>query len=351
MDQPHHGGDRLWAAQVAGCEPEAILDFSANINPLGAPAWVKDFLRQNLHLITHYPDPHYRQLRQEIGAFHHLEPAWVWVGNGAAHLLTWLGRDLATTGTVTLVTPAFGDHWRALKAFGAHIQTWGLPWAQKEITLPQSGGGLLLSNPHNPTGYLFPKDQLHALLNTWELVVIDESFMDFLPPQREQSLISLLPEFPNLVILRSLTKFYGLAGLRLGYVLAHPEKIRQYRQWDAPWSVNGLVAALGGQLLRDREFQQRTWEWLTVHYPPFYQGLAVIPGLAPYPSAANFILVKTALPAPELQRRLLVNHRILIRDTLSYPELGAGYFRVAVRLAGENQRLLNALGSEGIAPE
>jgi len=182
-------------------------------------------------------------------------------------------------------------------------------------------------------------------------VVIDESFMDFLPPDREQSLISLLPEFPNLVILRSLTKFYGLAGLRLGYVLAHPEKIQQYRQWDAPWSVNGLAAALGGLLLADREFQQRTWDWLKVDYPPFYQGLGLIPGLEPYPSAANFILVKTALPAPELQRRLLINHRILIRDTVSYPELGAGYVRVAVRLAGENQRLLNALGSEGITPQ
>lgn len=352
MNPPRHGGDRLWAAGLAGCDPEAVLDFSANINPWGTPAWVKDFLRQNLHLITDYPDPNYRVLRQAIGNFHHLEPEWVWPGNGAAHLLTWLGRDLAHQGRVTLVTPAFGDHWRALQAFGAEIEAWRLPWECPPVELPGAGQGLLLSNPHNPTGYLFPQEQLHRLLNTWQLVVIDESFMDFLPPTREQSLIPYLGQYPNnLVILRSLTKFYGLAGLRLGYVLAHPDKIRQYRQWDAPWSVNALAAALGGKLLQDREFPQRTWEGLAGHYEQLYQGLALIPGLQPYPSAANFILVKTALPAPELQRRLLVNHRILIRDTLSYPELGAGYFRVAVRQSQENQRLLSALRSESVAPQ
>ncbi len=351
MNQPRHGGDRLWAAGLAGCDPEAILDFSANINPWGAPVWVKDFLHQNLHLITDYPDPNYRALRRSIGEFHHLEPAWVWPGNGAAHLLTWLGRDLATQGMVTLVTPAFGDHGRALQAFDAKVQTWRLPWEIQDAQLPPSGQGLLLSNPHNPTGYLFRKHQLQELLNRWELVVVDESFMDFLPPVREQSLIPYLSNYPNLVILRSLTKFYGLAGLRLGYVLAHPDKIKQYQQWDAPWSVNGLAAALGTKLLHDREFQQQTWDGLAGHYEQLYRGLALIPGLQPYPSAANFILVKTALPAPQLQRQLLINHRILIRDTLSYPELGDGYFRVAVRQTGENQRLLAALGSEGIPPQ
>lgn len=351
MQPPRHGGNRLWAAGLAGCDPEAILDFSANINPLAPPAWVRDVLRQKGDWVTPYPDPNYQELRRAIASFHHLEPEWVWPGNGAAHLLTWLGRDLAATGTVTLVTPAFGDHWRALQAFAAEIQPWRLPWTHSEVALPPSGAGLLLSNPHNPTGYLFTRAQLQALLQAWKLVVIDESFMDFLPPEREQSCIPLLPQFPQLVILRSLTKFYGLAGLRLGYVVAHPEKIRQYRQWDAPWSVNGLAAVLGGLLLQDREFQQRTWDWLAAHYPRLYQGLAVIPGLEPYPSAANFVLVKTAVPGPEVQRRLLLNHRILIRDTLSYPELGPGYVRVAVRLEAENARLLQALRSEGITPE
>ncbi|MEN9216686.1 MAG: threonine-phosphate decarboxylase CobD [Gloeomargarita sp. HHBFW_bins_162] len=351
MKQPQHGGDRLWAAKIAGCEPEKILDFSANINPLAPPDWVKELIIQNLHLLPYYPDPNYRELRRSIAMFHHIEPEWVWPGNGAAHLLTWLGRDLATQGTVTLVTPAFGDHGRALLAFNAEVKMWRLPWEQKYINLPLSGQGLLLSNPHNPTGYLFPKQQLQELLNHWKLVVIDESFMDFLPPGREQSLIPDLTQHPNLVILRSLTKFYGLAGLRLGYVLAHPDNIQRYQQWDAPWSVNGLAAELGRQLLQDREFQQRTWDWLSVHYQQVYNGLSLIPGLYPYPSAANFILVKTAIPAPKLQRQLLINHRIFIRDTLSYPELGAGYFRVAVRYRDDNQRLLAALGSECIAPQ
>ncbi|MCS7031628.1 MAG: threonine-phosphate decarboxylase CobD [Gloeomargarita sp. SKYG116] len=348
MQRPQHGGDRLWAAQVAGCQPEAVLDFSANLNPLGPPAWVRDFIQSHHHLLIEYPDPQYRELRRHLAAFHHLEPAWIWPGNGAAHLLTWVGRELAALGTVTLVTPAFGDHWRALQAFGAQVQPWHLPWEQKQVAFPADKHGLLLSNPHNPTGYLFTRDQLLDALENRPLVVVDESFMDFVPPAQDQSLIPVLERFPHLVILRSLTKFYALAGLRLGYVLAHPDRIARYREWDAPWSVNGLAAALGGLLIQEQDFAQRTWDWLAQERPRLQEGLATIPGLHPYPSAANFLLVKSAQPVPDLQQRLLVKHHILIRDTLSYPELGPNYFRVAVRLAQDNQRLLQALGCEGV---
>ncbi|MEN9259257.1 MAG: threonine-phosphate decarboxylase CobD [Gloeomargarita sp. SRBZ-1_bins_9] len=350
MQRPSHGGDRLWAATIAGCAPEAILDFSANLNPLGPPTWVLAFVRAHVDLLVAYPDPQYRELRRQLAAVHHLEPDWVWPGNGVAHLLTWVGRDLAALETVTLVTPAFGDHWRALQTFGAPVRPWRLPWEQPSVALPSRGDGLLLSNPHNPTGYLFTREQLLPLLENWSLVVVDESFMDFLPPGEDQSLVPVLDRCPNLVILRSLTKFYALAGLRLGYVLAHPNRLSRYREWDASWSVNGLAAALGGLLLQDRAFAQRTWDWLRQERPRLYQGLARLPGLTPYPSAANFLLVRSRHPVPALQERLLVRHRILIRDTLSYPELGADYFRVAVRHSAENQRLLAALGSEGMPP-
>jgi histidinol-phosphate/aromatic aminotransferase/cobyric acid decarboxylase-like protein len=173
--------------------------------------------------------------------------------------------------------------------------------------------------------------------------VVDEAFMDFLPPEEEQSLISMVQEYPNLVILRSLTKFYSLPGLRLGYAIAHPERLQRWQQWRDPWPVNTLAAAAAIAVVQDIEFQKKTWEWLPLARSQLVQGLSQIPGLQPGESVANFLLVESAQPTPELQQRLLQQHQILIRDCLSFPELGDRYFRVAVRSNTENERLLQAL--------
>jgi len=148
-----------------------------------------------------------------------------------------------------------------------------------------------------------------------------------------------------LVILRSLTKFYSLPGLRLGYAIAHPERLKLWRCWRDPWSVNSLAQAAAVAALQDEEFQQQTWDWLPPARNKLFQGLAQIPGLQPLESTANFLLVATQQPSSQLQQRLLTQHQILIRDCLSFKELGEHYFRVAVRSDTDNQRLISALSS------
>lgn len=352
---PQHGGNLIWAATVANCSPSDILDFSASINPWGPPLSALSAIYSHLSDLNAYPNPDYAELRQAIavavnGAMAHesLEADWILPGNGAAELLTWAGRELAQLDATYLLTPAFGDYKRTLNAFDGTVIECPLSMASVELkfSLPQpsnSRSGLLINNPHNPTGKLFSAQGLLELLEQFALVVVDEAFMDFLLPRQQQSLMSWVKEFENLVILRSLTKFYSLPGLRLGYAIAHPQRLKKWQGWRDPWPVNSLAVAAGIAVLQDTEFQEQTWHWLEETRPKLYQDLANIPGLKPFKSVANFILVESDYSVSQLQLKLLKNHQILIRDCLSFPSLGDRYFRVAVKTETQNQRLIEAL--------
>ena len=211
------------------------------------------------------------------------------------------------------------------------------------VPLVDADRGLLLNNPHNPTGLLFGKQAIRPYLEQLPMVVVDEAFMDFLPPSEQETLIDAVEEFPNLVILRSLTKFYSLPGLRMGCAIAHPDRLRRWQLQRDPWPVNTLAAAATAAVLRDTVFEQKTWDWLPVARQELFEGLANLPGLRPFPGAANFLLVESSISVSLVQKSLLERHRILIRDCLSFPELGDRFFRVAVRSRADNLRLIAGL--------
>lgn len=367
FSRPIHGGNLVWASAMANCSPQMILDFSASINPLGPPASAIAAIQSSLEDLVSYPDPNYTYLREVFARFHQVPPEWILPGNGAAELLTWACRDLADLQSVCLLTPGFSDYQRALNTFEAKVQQISLPThslppetdmaaiaplyvddlALKETLDAEANEtvGLLLNNPHNPTGHLFQQDWIVPLLQKFGLVVVDEAFMDFLTPADQQSVIDWVQDYPNLVVIRSLTKFYSLPGLRLGYAIAHPERLQRWQQWRDPWSVNSLADAVGRVVLQDLPFQQRTWDWLAEVQPLLFQELVSLPGLQPFFSAANFLLVQSAQSVTHLQAELLKRHKILLRDCLSFPELGDRYFRIAIRTKEDNQRLLEGLNN------
>jgi L-threonine-O-3-phosphate decarboxylase len=356
LNRPKHGGNPTWAATVAGCPPSLILDFSASISPLGPPPAALAAIKLHLDSIANYPDPDYPELVRAIAAHHQVDADWVIPGNGAAELLTWAGWEFSKLDTTLLPTPAFGDYWRALQTFATRIIPRSLMMEDGGIgdidfalrhlpdAIPHSLG-LLANNPHNPTGQMWRQETLLNLLDAFELVVVDESFMDFVPPSEQQSLIPFIENYPNLVIIRSLTKFYSLPGLRVGYAIAHPDRLSRWRSWRDPWPVNSLACAAAISVLGDTEFQQMTWDWLAPARDRLFAGLSQIAGLSPYPSAVNFILVKSDKSCIEIQTKLLQQHQISIRDCVSFDELGDGFFRVAVRTIAENDRLVAALQS------
>jgi L-threonine-O-3-phosphate decarboxylase len=354
MRQPTHGGNLAWAAAVAGCPPDAILDFSASINPLGPPHSTLAAISSQLGNIRHYPNPNYSELKQALGRFHKLPTDWIIPGNGSAELLTWAGRELAQFAATVLTTPTFGDYYRALRAFNAKVLEFPISSITSDLSSIFDKGfttkdkGLLLNNPHNPTGKLLKRDAILPYLLEFALVVVDEAFMDFLHPEEEQSLIEMVPEFPNLVILRSLTKFYSLPGLRFGYAIAHPQRLQKWQSWRDPWAVNSLAAAAAIAAVEDKTFQQQTWEWLPKARNDLFTALADIRGLQPIKGAANFLLVESKHSVSDLQQKLLQHHQIFIRDCLSFPELGDRHFRVAVRLESDNRRLVEAVRELGV---
>lgn len=371
MIRPVHGGNLAWAAALAGCPASAILDFSASISPLGPPKSALDAIQAHLSSLTAYPDPDYGELRTALGEALNVDPDWILPGNGSAELLTWAAWDLSKRTATYLVTPAFGDYWRALSAFGAKVLkcpldlqlldaapvrrlvTDDLSVSNRSLVSPSfrlpvplaldAERGLLLNNPHNPTGLLFGREAILPYVKQFGMVVVDEAFMDFLPPSEQETLIDAVEEFPNLVILRSLTKFYSLPGLRLGCAIAHPDILRRWQLLRDPWPVNALAAAAAAAVVRDTVFERQTWDWLPVARRELFEGLANLPGLQPIAGAANFLLVESSMSVSLIQKSLLERHRILIRDCLSFPELGDRFFRVAVRSRAENLRLIAGL--------
>jgi L-threonine-O-3-phosphate decarboxylase len=358
LNRPKHGGNPSWAATVAGCPPSLILDFSASISPLGPPKTALAAIKLHIDSLASYPNPAYPELARSIAAHHNVDPDWVLPGNGAAELLTWAGWEFSKLNTTLLPTPAFGDYGRSLQTFGTRIiarsmmadgEIGDLDFALRNLptAIPHSLG-LIVNNPHNPTGQIWSQATISSYLSEFELVLVDESFMDFLPPDRQQSLIPYITEHPNLVVLRSLTKFYSLPGLRLGYCIGHPDRLKRWQSWRDPWPVNTLAAAAAIAVLPDTQFQQRTWDWLEPARDRLDRGLSQIPGLRTYPSAANFILVRSDRSATQIQTQLLERHQISIRDCLSFSELGDLFFRVAVRTNAENDLLIAALQSLSI---
>jgi L-threonine-O-3-phosphate decarboxylase len=369
VEQPRHGGNWAWGAAIAGCSPQEILDFSASLNPLGPPQSVLQALTQALSaadpvVISRYPDPDYRDLRICLANHWAVDPEWIFVGNGAAELLTWAARD-AQGREVWLPQPAFGEYARALRAAGATIKplpffpgqgSAGFTLLQEPLPVAGKGNRVLwLNNPHNPTGWLIPQQDILPLLPQFDRVVVDEAFMDFLPGEptlslnsspsampRSQTLIPHLAAHPNTIVIRSLTKFFTLPGLRIGFAVGHPDHWQRWRQWRDPWSVNGLAGVAVAAALADEDFRRRTLAWLPVAREHLLRGLQALPGWDPWPGQANFVLVRCPGSAVQIQEKLLRQHRILVRDCLSFPELGDRYLRIGLRTLPEQEQLLSA---------
>ena len=373
-----HGGNRIAIARELGCRPHQLLDASASLVPFAPPRALTRALGRALAgggvALRDYPDRTYSALRAGIAAHHGLDPAAVLPGNGAAELLTWVARDAAAVGTSWLPSPGFADYRRALACWGAPWQPLPLPdrWAAgfpQPFPLaaaapagplagdPGVGGAdgvLWLTNPHNPTGQLWSRASLEPLLARFALVVVDEAFLPLVPGGESESLVPLLAAHPNLVVLRSLTKLFAIAGLRLGYALAHPARLARWAAWRDPWPVNGLAALAGEVLLADpaelTRWLARVQGWVAGEGPRLRDGLAALEGLVPLPSAANFLLVRgerAGLPfsLEPLRLALQQEHRVLLRDCRSFEGLGAGWLRIALLDRPANRRLLRALAA------
>ena len=359
-----HGGNREALARRLGCRPEQLLDASASLVPFGPPWWLRRAVQRALKgtALTAYPDRQQWALRQAIADGHGLDPSQVIVGNGAAELFTWAARDAAAVGSSLVPAPGFADYTRALNTWQGVVRSHRLPlhWsAQAPQAFPpwalESGEALWITNPHNPTGQLWSRASLEPCLERFALVVVDEAFLPLVPGGEAQSLIAMLQRYPNLVVIRSLTKLLAIPGLRLAYALGDPARLQRWQTWRDPWPVNGLAAAAGlawfADLERCERWQRRVQRWVDEEGAWLQRQLAALPGLQVMPSAANYLLIRGVgrdqpLSLQPLREALALRHRILVRDCRSFEGLDATWLRLGYQSRRDDQHLVRAIRQE-----
>lgn len=348
-----HGGRVFAVARQLGVSPEDILDFSASINPLGIPATVRDAVQNALVQAVHYPDSEATALRQALALHHGLAPEQFCVGNGSTELIYLLPRLLeGGRKRALLIAPTFSEYGYALQQAGWEVAQLALS-ADDGFVLPlaalaerlRSGYDLLFfCNPGNPTGRLYLRDEVATVAGLCQkegtFLVVDEAFMDFCENESAKHLVAAGAG----VVLRSMTKFWALPGLRLGYAMASAAVTARLATIRPPWSVNHLAQAAGLAALADHDYQCRTLSGTGSARISMAERLAALPDVRVFPAAANYLLVKLPgyLTAPVLQERLL-GQRMLIRDCSSFQGLGERFVRLAVRRVRENDLLLAAM--------
>jgi len=345
-----HGGNREAAAARLNCRPSQLLDASASLIP-----WSPRASRIPLASIRHYPDRGHALIRRLLGALHGLEFSFLLPGNGAAELFTWAARDAAEQGLSVLAAPGFADYKRALRCWSATSRQQQLPllWDEgfpQPSPDPGEGSVLWICNPHNPTGQLWSRASLQPLLERYALVICDEAFLPLVPNGEQQSLIPLVAEHSNLVVIRSLTKLYGIAGLRLGYAVAQPQRLQRWAEWRDPWPVNGIALAVGERLLssprRYHSWCARVQRWTATEGAWMQRQLAALPGITPMPSAVNYLLIRANRSLVPLREALEQRHRILLRDCRSFEGLGETWLRIGLQSRRNNRRIVWAMREE-----
>ncbi len=346
-----HGGDIWLSSRLSGTAPGELLDFSASINPLGPPPSVRKALSRALKSITPYPEPSSAELREAIASFHAVSADETVAANGSNELISVIPR-LMKSGPALIVEPAFSEYRKALELAGIKVTSLVLPEKDgfkanaERLKVAASGcEAVYIANPSNPAGVLTPKKELLEIIRPigkkGTLVVVDEAFADFTG-------VSVVPEsvrLPNVIVLRSMTKFYSIAGLRLGYAVASKKLTGRLSPFMPAWSVNTLASSAGVAALKDGAFRKRTLEWLGPERSYLFEGLSSIDGLKPFEGSANYIMVKLTcgVDSRVLRGKLLQDDGIIIRELSAFAGLGSGFFRVAVLGREANRKLVAAL--------
>ncbi len=345
-----HGGN---IKQIINQGNNGILDFSASINPLGYPEKVRKVVWENFDDILHYPDIDCNGLRKTISQKIGYPDDEIIVGNGSTELFYLVPRALKPAKGIVF-QPTFSEFAEALKSSHAEVINHVLgekdgfcfkyckgDFHDKQVEM------VFFCNPNNPTGQLVEKGVIldMARLHPNVTFVVDEAFMDFVDTPERYSVINDAGIMHNLIVVRSLTKFYGFPGLRVGYLVAHADFVKKMMGYKEPWSVNTFAQCAAMVAMEDEGFISRSREFMFDERLFLFHELSNIQGFLPYKPTANYIFVKINSDGmtSSLLCKQLLEHGIAVRDCSNFIGLNDRYFRVAVRTRDENTRLIAAL--------
>ena len=366
-----HGGNIFQFAHEQRIEPYEVVDFSANINPLGPSQRGLDALNTQLRYISHYPDATNDDVLNAIADTYGMDKHQIIVGNGAAELLYAICRLPGYTGAF-VPAPGFSEYKEALEASKIPVRDifyrpreddngkpyFEVPYLALETFAAELKGQdgriiVFLGNPNNPDGTLLDKDHIRTVASMLKdansLLVIDESFIDFVgndPLQdNEHSMRSLVNEFDNIIVVHSFTKFYAVPGLRIGAAFTNETLITQLQQYIPSWSVNTLAQAYTKAALNDVDYIKRTKQELNDERAFMYNALDAIEGITVYPPSANFILFQVnqeGITANYINEELK-KYNMIVRNCDSYVGLTNHWVRIAIKDHDTNIKLVDKL--------
>lgn len=343
-----HGGD------IYKYGDKKIIDFSSNINPLGIPFSFKEKLLKNLEMLTSYPDINYTKLRQAIASYVGISDIEnVVVGNGAVEIIYKSIKALEIE-KVFIATPTFSEYQRAAeieKVPYEEINTYGddgsinINNLVKELT---DRSLVVLCNPNNPTGTLTSIDNLiylaQKLIVKKGYLLLDEAFIEFTPNYPESSIANKLKKFPNVIVVRAFTKFFGMPGIRLGYgIFGDTQLANKVRDIFEPWNINTAAVIAGETVLQDKDYIDKSRRWINEERNYILNKLNTLHGVTYLQTCANFILLKVDGLSPWQVKKKLLEKNILIRTPEGFKGLDHNYFRIAIKDRACNEMLLEAL--------
>ena len=327
-----------------------MIDFSSNVNPLGCHPGVKRYLKKQLDLISEYPDPSSSDLRANLAWFTGVRKKQIVVGNGATEIIYNFCKTFLNKKTRVLIPiPTFSEYEVSAKLCECKIsffKTMDLSKnLQKFIMKIPRNGCIFICNPNNPTGVLIKKKEMLKIISAAKkkssLVFIDETFIELVPESNE-SLIKYIKNYENLFILRSLTKSFGLAGIRIGYGVSNSQIIDPLQKIKIPWNVSYMAQRAASAAICYHPFLEKTCKLIKKEKDFISSNLAKSKKFTCCDSSTNFILVKTKIKSRLLQKKLQ-RKKILIRDCSTFRGLNQNYIRIAVKTRKENIKLVKAL--------
>lgn len=346
----NHGGQLEELSEQYRIAPENIIDFSVNVNPLGPSESIIEILRKNIFQIYRYPDTESRHFRRKLADKLNLSYENIIVGNGSNELIFLLLRAYPES-KVLIINPTYSEYERGARVSGANIEYLLLRWQDsfyldKELLIQKARNCdfVFLCNPNNPTGHLTESSLIVEILRSLPSTtfVVDEAFMDFVDECSKYQLVSEVRNFPNLIVLRSMTKIFAIPGLRLGYLTANTETIKRMNQVREPWSVNILAQIVGEHLLEQKEYVENTIKFINKERLFLINELSQLGWLRVFPSSANFILSR--INAENLDSKdlcfMLMNSGFAIRNCSNFMGLDNKFFRIAIREHFQNERLI-----------
>ena len=330
------------------------IDFSANINPLGFPSWLRKEINRNIETLIHYPDPEQKEVRKAAAKHFAISSNRVIYGNGASEFISIL-PDILGIDHIIIPVPSYSEYEKSSgKIKTSYLElgeetgfTLNIDELSNIIDLSTGRKLIYIGQPNNPTGKSIPISEIEDLAEKHKdtFFCIDESFADFIPGYRSIVGAIAVRNIPNIIVIRSLTKFYGIPGLRLGLCLADPDIIHKIRKSQIPWSVNTLALKVGEKLFDDTQFFKDSVKTMKILRTELSKELETFFWIKPYRGEANFILIKISDQRVNIKElyRYLAERGIIIRLCDSFRGLDNSYFRIAVRTSHENDQLIKVL--------